>query len=219
MSLSHKNPIRDSYFFWQDEFLRMLNREVQNWFWIQATNILMKWLSANHWENKWFNIPSDLPKNLAGHGQQGKLVTPIQSFGLIPSSSDPVCFSLSFPRFSDRLSSLQHLFKTFSLTIPPKLLSKVTNDPHIATFNDQFSVILLDFPAAFITADHSLLLNTLSSVDDASTWFFPYLSSSFASSCSFPTSECWIAKGSGLDLLPISIHSSIHCALIHGLWY
>lgn len=65
----------------------------------------MKWLSANHWENKWFSIPSDLPKNLAVCGQQGKLVTThiitwvwsVHSHPLSAFLTDFFTFVISFP--------------------------------------------------------------------------------------------------------------------------
>lgn len=85
-------------------------------------NILMKWLSANHWENKWFSIPLDLPQNLAVCDPQEKLITADAFFWADLSS--PASCSASILRLSSLF--LPALFSKL-YTSTRKLLCRVTN--------------------------------------------------------------------------------------------
>lgn len=166
----------------------------------------MKWLSANHWENKWFSIPSDLPKNLAVCGQQGKLVTThiitwvwsVHSHPLSVFLPDFFTFMISFPPH-------QHFYwlQNFLPQDYQNCSQKIINDFHVATSDNQFSVIVLriDLWAAFILVNHTLLFHILSSMGNTATWFFPYLDDLYIGSSSFPYFWMWITQGLHLWLL------------------
>lgn len=128
--------------------------------------------------------------------------------GLIPSSSTPVCFSPRFSYFSDNFSSAQHLhwLQNFLPHGSCNTALKIINDLHAATYNDQFSVIILDLWATVIT------VMTTSSLIHPLQWTMQPLGSSPTSVVSLllppllSPSECWISQG--VSLWPSScLHS------------
>lgn len=126
--------------------------------------------------------------------------------GLICSFSSPVCVSPRFLYFHDIFSSPPAFLLASKLSTPGLLQNcsqKIINDFHVATSDNQFSVIVLriDLWAAFILVNHTLLFHILSSMGNTATWFFPYLDDLYIGSSSFPYFWMWITQGLHLWLL------------------